>query len=275
MGGFQKRIGGSVRVSPRDPTQRLPPLIPLPPVKIQLASPIADEDEDNDQNDIVHMFQQASSEQGNGTHPDVQIDYTGSPHRHQPLTQHWSHSQSPKRSNNNFMDRKMEDHHRRFERGDDQMMIHGNLGERQSSPAASGVAHPQQQWQHSRPSYHHQHSHQPTPPTIHTFDDQFDEFVYKSQHIAHCEPTHTITMATGHTAEWGDSQNMLPTFSTELGNQSKLTSGNSFFMVYFLHYLCYICDLLPMLIVLLFFVSISCILFNHANEYSNTTRGEH
>ena len=41
-----------------------------------------------------------------------------------------------------------------------------------------------QDYRNSRP-----HQHEQSAPQ--TFDDQFDEFVYKSKHIAHCEPNNS------------------------------------------------------------------------------------
>ena len=71
-----------------------------------------------------------------------------------------------------------------------QYQHHNVLEQRQSSPVVGGGTRWQQGQDpyNTRPYYAEQ-------PTIQTFDDQFDEFVYKSKHIAHCEPS-SSAMAT-------------------------------------------------------------------------------
>jgi hypothetical protein len=117
---------------------------------------------------------------------------------------------SPKhKGNNNFtpsieqqsiFNRMEERYHVRGPNVDDEQ-YHSALGERKSSPVVGT------RWQHGQDPFipqstwssanmpsrpHHQEQ---QLPSVHTFDDQFDEFVYKSKHIAHCEPT-SSTMAT-------------------------------------------------------------------------------
>ena len=193
--GFGRRIGGSVRVSARDP--RLPPLIP-PPVNIQIASPVdEDEDESNPKTDILDLFQQASIGGENERHS---ISYsaqppnsvTNSPQRgrqQQPLGRRYSHSVSPKHNNCNPIKQQSI-----FNRMDQRFQMRGNnleeggqyhhnvLEQRKSSPVVGT------RWQQGPDPYNSRPYH-PEQPTIQTFDDQFDEFVYKSKHIAHCEPS--------------------------------------------------------------------------------------
>ena len=71
----------------------------------------------------------------------------------------------------------------------DEELYHPTLRERNSSPGVDTRWNQVHDPHISRPYYPSE------PPAIHTFDDQFDEFVYKSKHIAHCEPT-SSAMAT-------------------------------------------------------------------------------
>ena len=74
---------------------------------------------------------------------------------------------------------------------------HSVLGQRKSSPIVGGDS----RWQQGQEIYNTRPYH-PEQSAIHTFDDQFDEFVYKSKHIAHCEPT-SSAMATAQVC-WED-----------------------------------------------------------------------
>ena len=209
-----------MRVSSRDP--RLPPLIP-PPVNIQIASPV-DEDEDDvgPKQDIIDLFQQASDagdrvatygqndeeSTSYNTHSNTVIN---SPQQdRQQDNRRWSHSLSPKHKRDNFnpsieqqsiFNRMEERYHVRGSNVDEEQ-YHNNLSERKSSPVVGtrwqqgqGPFVPQTAWSSAnKPSRPHHQGQQ--PPSVHTFDDQFDEFVYKSKHIAHCEPT-SSTVASG------------------------------------------------------------------------------
>ena len=192
VGGFGRRIGGSVRVSARDP--RLPPLIP-PPVNIQIASPVdEDEDESHPKTDIIDLFQQAAIENEKHNIPysaQTPSSVTNSPQRgrqQQPLGRRYSHSVSPKHNCNdikqqsifNRMDQRFQMRGSNLEEGG--QYHHNVLEQRKSSPVVGT------RWQQGPDPYNSRPFHQ-EQPTIQTFDDQFDEFVYKSKHIAHCEPT--------------------------------------------------------------------------------------
>ena len=193
VGGFGRRIGGSVRVSARDP--RLPPLIP-PPVKIQIASPV-DEDEDGlePKQDIIDLFKQASNAHDRETN-------SSSIQNRQQGSRRWSHSLSPKHKRDNFNPsieqqsilNRMEERYQLRGSNVDEERYHQALGERKSIPAGGAC------WQQGQDPFIHPstwatannpnrpyHQEQQPPPS--RFDDQFDEFVYKSKHIAHCDPS--------------------------------------------------------------------------------------
>ena len=197
-GGFGRRVGGSVRVSSRDP--RLPPLIP-PPVNIQIASPV-DEDASGPNQDIFDLFQQATNEDVDVKHAprthsnDQQTNsVTNSPqlNRH-PGNRRSSYSVSPKhkqvlqRANPTIEQQsilnRMEQRYHTGGRNVDELQYHATLGERRSSPAMGSS------WQHGQ-DYRNPRPNHPDQPAPQTFDDQFDEFVYKSKHIAHCEPNNS------------------------------------------------------------------------------------
>lgn len=200
-----------MRVSSRDP--RLPPLIP-PPVNIQLASPVPEDDVEPKQ-DIIDLFQQASdagdrvapygqNNEENSSYNTQSNDVNNSPqHNRQQVSRRWSHSQSPKHKpsiEQQSIFNRMEERYQVRGSNVDEELYHNALGARQSSPAGDprwqqgqDSFNPQSTWSSANNRPHHQA--QP-PPSIHTFDDQFDEFVYKSKHIAHCEPT-TSSMAPG------------------------------------------------------------------------------
>ena len=161
---------------------------------------------------IIDLFHHASEE-----NEKQQIPYNAqansarnSPQRNrQPVSRRWSHSLSPKhkiaqQNCNNPPSIEQQSIFNRMEqrylpvipKGSNdveegqQYHQHNVLEQRQSSPVVGGGT----RWQQGQDRYNTRPYH-PEQPTIHTFDDQFDEFVYKSKHIAHCEPT-SSAMAT-------------------------------------------------------------------------------
>ena len=163
-------------------------------MNIQIASPVdEDEDELNPKSDIIDLFQQASIVRDNEGHnipysAQTPSSATNSPlstrRQQQPLGRRYSHSVSPKHNNcsplkqqsiYNRMDQ-------RFQMQEGGQYHHNVLEQRKSSPVVGT------RWQQGPDPYNSRPYH-PEQPAIQTFDDQFDEFVYKSKHIAHCEPS--------------------------------------------------------------------------------------
>ena len=203
-----------MRVSSRDPTQRLPPLIP-PPVNIQVASPVDDEDETGNQRDITDLFQQASNAE----------DRVISRRSPSASPKHKGHNFTSAKDQNRFTNRMEEYYHMQGSNGNGQHQFHNPLGERQSSPLLGNQR--QQGHNPNRPL----HLQEEPPHPMHKFDDQFDEFVYKSKHMAHYEPT-INAMATGQVpmatiqSGWGGEHTAnIPGFSVAMGmednNQGK------------------------------------------------------
>ena len=64
---------------------------------------------------------------------------------------------------------------------------------------------------------------------MYKFDDQFDEFVYKSKHMAHYEPTVSamatgqVPMATGQGGWGGERTANVPGFSAAIGIEDSIT----------------------------------------------------
>lgn len=163
-------------------------------MNIQIASPVdEDEDELNPKSDIIDLFQQASIVRDNEGHnipysAQTPSSATNSPlstrRQQQPLGRRYSHSVSPKHNNCNPL-KQQSIYNRmdqRFQMQEGGQYHHNVLEQRKSSPVVGT------RWQQGPDPYNSRPYH-PEQPAIQTFDDQFDEFVYKSKHIAHCEPT--------------------------------------------------------------------------------------
>ena len=201
-----------MRVSSRDPTQRLLPLIP-PPVNIQVASPVDDEDETGHQRNITDLFQQASNADDRVI---SRRSPSGSP-------KHKGHNYTAATDQNRFTNRMEEYYRMQGSNRNGQQQFHNPLGQRQSSPLLGN--HRQQGQNPNRPL----HLQEEQPHAVYKFDDQFDEFVYKSKHMAHYEPTFNamatgqVPMATGQSGWGGEYTANIPGFSAAMGMEDNNT----------------------------------------------------